>query len=591
MFQIPKPLQEIISFDNKHTILVYKNGTCESLGNRLANNEANITQIVSDQIHEITNIALFNTLDNHVMLTYFLRHKKSGAIEFVYFLLNDDDLTPNVSAENVPRIKLARKETTLSGFTVVKGEHFPSLMTVCKCCVLTPNYFCKKFHEPKKPILSFPGSDKRVFMLPLRCNENTPTDFGPMVVMFDCLRVDKPLTFVSVSTNCVAIYGGNTKQDGASLVLYNTRHHIVGSTQHFKVHLNNCRLWVIGEFILMAVGQRLSCAPFRISQEKLIDIIGSKRSIEWNGHVNKDCINEESELEENVYLNGKALRNGDVVTNTVKSSRKGPAYNIQKGPEIFQNFENNLESLYCHDIAVEIIEDDAMTDTIKLTGAVHPKDQPSTVEDIARLMEVLVNNGTSEAEITEHVIYLLIQAKLTAGLHKFLRKITNISERMLADSLKYFVNLDESEEKLACINQVFACSFDTTLIKEHLRTNLKLDNAIYLLELIHKQLNDDEFLLEESPQFGHHFDSDNTLINWFVVILESHYQQFLLVRDPNVNGLIVKWRESIETFVGSIRELKPVQAKIASLVNGKWIQSASTSSKCYSVERVQLYKK
>lgn len=427
-------------------------------------------------------------------------------------------------------------------------------------------------------------------MLPIRFDEPTPTDVGSYLNKFRCLRVDKPLTIASVSKNCVVIYGGNPNQDGASLVLYNTRFHFSTSHQHFKVHLDNCRLWVIGTYILMAVGQQLTCARFRFSQEKLSDIIGSKRSIDFSATPNKDCINEDIEFEEDVTFNKAALQK------TLPSERMHVDEQVEKEEETkkeptetFAQFNSDLRSLYCYDVAVEIRTDDSMVDLRKANTLVHPQDRPYANEFIRSFAAMLENCGASEAEITEQLIPLLIKANLPKDLATCLRKYTNVSESMLAKSLKYFVNMNESNEKLAFINQVFACSFHQEFIMQHLRTNLNLDNAMYLLELIYRNLDDDEVILAESVQYGDEFDSDKSLIDWFIVILDSHYQQFLLARDPTINEMVLKWKELIESFICSIRELNKMTARLQNLVDGKANGNGNTGSKCYSVEKVKLY--
>lgn len=131
------PTTEIISFDDKHTILLYRDGTCESLQNCLEkdltkNKTAPRTPIVDYQTQKIINIACFNTFDKHVMMTYFVRNTGNGAMEFVYFLLDDDTLTPT---DNIQKVKIARNKSTLAAFTVVEGEKSHSVMTICKCSV------------------------------------------------------------------------------------------------------------------------------------------------------------------------------------------------------------------------------------------------------------------------------------------------------------------------------------------------------------------------------------------------------------------------------------------------------------------------
>lgn len=438
---------------------------------------------------------------------------------------------------------------------------------------------------------SLTGSDKRIFMLPIRCDKPTPTEAGAFEAMFNCLRVDKPLTIASVGKNYIAIYGGNTQQDGASLVLYNTHYHVVKCTHPFKVHLDNCRLWVIGKRILMAVGKELTCWPFHISQEKLSDIIGSKRSIELSGTVKKDCINEESEMEEYVVFKQEAQPETQLNSESRKQHylKQTARSEIDEPTEIFENFNRNLKTLFSHDIPIDVVHDHSLLDLKKTITLAHPQDQLYSSAVITILAEKLENCGSSESEITERIIPLLIKEKLTNELSICLRKYTNISEQVLAKSLKFFVCLNESDEKTTLINQIFTCSFNKDLIKKHLRMNLSLDNAIYLLELIHRDLIADEILLDEPPQYGHDFDSDTALINWFIVILDAHYTQFLLARDSSVNDKILKWKALIESFVSGVRELKSVASRLHNLVHGKAKQNDNTSSKYYSVEKIKLY--
>lgn len=423
-------------------------------------------------------------------------------------------------------------------------------------------------------------------MRSIECDKPTPTEFRAFEAMFNALRVDKPLTIASVSKNYVAIYGGNTQQDGASLVLYNTRYNVVKCTHYFKAHLENCRLWVIGKYIFLVMGQKINCWPFRISLEKVSDLIGSKHSIELSGTVKRDCINEERELEDYVSFDREEQQNsgikqyaGPCVTKTVNG---GPT-------EIFENFNRHLSRLYNHDIEIDVVHNDSLLDLMKTITSVHAEDRPYSTAEITFLADKLENCGSSETEITEHLIPLLIKANLPSELSICLRKYTNISERMLAKSLTFFISLTDTTVRDKYIKQIFACSFNKELIKQHLRMNLNLDGAIKLLELIYDDLRDSEVLLVESPQYGHDFDSDTALINWFTVILDAYFPQLLLAPDPKVNAKISNWKTLIDSFVCGVRELKSINARIKNLVDGKAKQNDNTSSKWYSVEKIQLY--
>lgn len=432
-------------------------------------------------------------------------------------------------------------------------------------------------------------------MLPLRCNENGPiktdrTDFE-FVEMFNCLSVDKELTVITLSTNYVAIYGANTKQHGASLVLYNTRHHIVQMAQNYKVHLDDCRLWCVSNRIFMAVGRQLYIVRYKISPEKLCNIIGSKRSIEWNEHVIQDRINEESELEDYVTFNPDAMTNSnDYVSNrneSMMNNEHQDDHQDDRTPSVvFEMFERNLKSLYTFDIAIDIVRDDSAFDLMKLKSAVHPNDRPFTCKQIALFEESLVNCGESEIEITKYLIPLLINANLPDELAICLVKYTNVSEAMLVKCLNYFIDMEESDQKVAYINKIFACSFCERLIKTQLQDNLQLDKVIYLLELIYQHLADGDVLLDESPQYGQDFDSDKALIKWFTAILDAHSVQFVLPGDRTIIEKILKWKTFIDSEISDVREMSSIITQLTSMVERTWTPNDVNGSNRYSIQEL-----
>lgn len=399
-------------------------------------------------------------------------------------------------------------------------------------------------------IFAFTGSDKLIYVVPIRNDEHIQTDLGPHVAAFDCLRVDKPLSIVRISTNCVAIFGGNKEDEGASLILYNTRYYMLQWRQQYKVLLDECRLQVIGKYIFVARGHELSCAEFRIHQQTLSDMIGSKRSREYSGIVNKDSINEEDGFDE------------------------------------FPKVGYTDKQPYKNRNACEI--DFVRGDSLQTKVGVHVNDRLYHLPETTSLTEILEKHGAGESELSEQVIPLLIKANLPDELATCLRKYTTVSEQMLAKSLKFFINMDDSDAKSDYINRVLACSFNIELIKEPLRTNLNLENVIYLLGHIHQGLQAEENWLDESPQYGHEFDEEKALISWFSVILDAHYQQFILARDRSLIAMINEWKTSIETTIHYIRDFKSLTAILRNLTTGGRMHN-SRSSKCYSVELKRLY--
>lgn len=102
------------------------------------------------------------------MMTYFLRNKQTGVMEFVYFLLNDNTLSPTADIHRI-NINIFTRDATLSAFTVVEGVTYPSVMTICK-------YFAEKL-----------GIGNSVVALTSR-NENTHFSLILTITYYNCLQ-------------------------------------------------------------------------------------------------------------------------------------------------------------------------------------------------------------------------------------------------------------------------------------------------------------------------------------------------------------------------------------------------------------------
>lgn len=456
---------------------------------------------------------------------------------------------------------------------------------------------------------NFLGSDKRIFMLPLREDNSKNEAPGYFMAMLSMFKVDQPLAIVGVSKDCVAIYGANEQQEGATLVLYNTRFSVAQSKQFFKVYFNNARIWVIGKYILLAHGQTLACASFRISKEQLADMIGTQRTNDLTNVVDKDCINEEVELEEsftidlaqqiesNELTSAAFNYNGDIVakewTNLKSANKVTPTENVE-------TVENDLKKLYSHDMGLEIYRGEVLlSDTVQTKLSNNQQDELFKIDEILLLTSEMEKCGASEFEISEKCVPVLIKAKLPDELVTCLRKYTNISENMLVRALKFLLSqghtnasqhgcFEMSEQQIGYVNVVLSCSFNEDIIKDHLR-KLDFEEVLCLLTHICGLLDSVEKTLDETAQLADNFDEDIQLLNWFVVLLDAHYQQFILSRHANLPQMLVKWKELIDRHCVALREMKSVSAVLYNLVRGNALSMDKQSSKWYAVEAVKLY--
>lgn len=415
-------------------------------------------------------------------------------------------------------------------------------------------------------------------MLPLHLDDSSTKQDAPgfFVSMLNLFKVDQPLAITGVSKDCVAIYGANEHQEGASLVLYNTRFSVSQSKQFFKVYFDNAQLWVIGHFILLAYGQTLACVSFRISKEQLSDMIGSQRSQITNSVVDKDCINEENDIEAAFEFDYEMQSN---TNGHIKPTHMTPTN------ESFAPFQ----SLYDLDVQLSLNRGDILlSDTVQTRIGSNALDEVFSYEEVLLLTAEMEKNGSSEFEISEKCIPLLIKGQLSDELIKCLRRYTNVSDKQLVKSVKYFLHSNDEPE--LGLNVVLACSFSSEQIKNHLRCELDFDEVLRLLKHIHGLLeSDDDFRQLDNVQFGDGYNADGQLLSWFSTIIDANYQQFVLSRNQNLLALVEEWKESIDDHLSKLNEVKSLSAELYNLVSAKALAKEKQSSKWYSVETLKLY--
>lgn len=391
--------------------------------------------------------------------------------------------------------------------------------------------------------------------------------------------MDQPLTIKGVSKDCVAIYGANEHQEGASLVLYNTRFSVAQSKQFFKVYFNNAQLWVIGHFILLAYGQTLACVSFRISKEQLSDMIGSQRSQAPNSTVDNDCINEENDLEQAFEFDPQV----QATSNAAHHQTLKPYTNEAPLPSA------TFQSLYDHDVQLSLNRGAILlSDTVQTRIGSSAHDECFSYEEILLLTAEMEKNGASEYEITEKCIPLLIKGQLGGELVKCLRRYTNVSDKQLVAALKFFLGQTDDEAAHG-LRVVLSSSFNSQHIKRHLRTDLDFDEVLQLLQHVHALLEGDDFRQLDNVQFGDGYNADVQLLGWFETIIDANYQKFVLSRNANLLALVEEWKQLVDDHLERLNDVKSLSSELYNLVSAKALGQAKQSSKWYSVETIKLY--
>lgn len=460
----------------------------------------------------------------------------------------------------------------------------------------------------------FIGSDRRIFMMALRSNpvEDAP---GHFVSMLPAINVNYPLCVLGVSRDCIAIYGANATQEGGALIFYNTQFKVIESKQLFKVFFTNSQLWCVDTYIFLAAGQKLAVISFRISKEQLSDMLGSQRCINLQTFVDTECINTDAELEEVLEFDKDASAAAAATAATVATTTTTMACGgdhemaepnhlmVQKRLGTFESPDDLLDDLHAlqhNDIDIKIqMDDDLLADMADLKLSSNTMSTLFNNRNIHSLVAELERIGESEIAISNLIIPMCIESDSPDDLVVCIRNYSNISEKMLSKSIKYFIDklnnvtTDEShaEQHRERLNAILSCTFEPELVVEQLRAYLNFHDILNLLNHIYTALTSDERQLEDRPSVCDNdtTDEDILLIKWFTVVLDSHFNQFILSRDTELVEKLIQWKETVDNLLIDIGQSKVISAMLYNLVDSKLMAKENVATKWYSIEEVKLY--
>jgi hypothetical protein len=131
-------IDNIFNVCNEHTLVLYQDGTCESLESALETRKLDkenppIDTLPSQNLiySSITNVNVLETNQAEYLLTYFRVNSLTGAVELNYMLLDNEVLKP-VESPKVIKLERLEPNVKLLGYTVADGNFHPSLITICK---------------------------------------------------------------------------------------------------------------------------------------------------------------------------------------------------------------------------------------------------------------------------------------------------------------------------------------------------------------------------------------------------------------------------------------------------------------------------
>ncbi|XP_058463229.1 nucleolar protein 11 [Malaya genurostris] len=613
-------IQQLLTLDNGQVLIIYDDGTCESLESAVQTRnkdrlnpdcivrKPNIdpTRMTVEQV-STTTIAT-----GEILLTYFVKEIESGAVELNLVLLNKENLKP---VGDFQKIRLERREQNvqLVGQCIVDASGGPSLVTI--------------------------WSDKRIFSQLLNLEDDQAADtqhksIGSFISILNTINTAQPLSIIGISKDYIAIYANNLNQEGGTLLLYNVQFKVVQAKQFFKVYFSNSRFWLSENHILLAFGQTLSVVPFKISKEQLCDMVGTQKSLELSNYVDNESINEDCDYNEGYSFVGhldKAVDEPEVPEQQQKEKGQFKIF------ESVEAFEESLRVAYKNNIQLDIIQDETLPEEVVQMRLMSNVDKSIGPLIFSERFEAFVNeletHGFCEIEISDKIIPIMIEARATMDVAKCLKRYSTISERALVAALKYALTCkaplpkssempvlesmllktsdidlpstnmenelpnqyildchdihDESRNDL--LNIVLSCSTNRSAILPLLRNELELSIVLRLLDHLLYLLTDPVAQLMESPTNSDSFDSDEKVIEWITLLIDSHYQQIVLSKDESIKEKIVSLLNVVKRHAESLRKLKSLAPTIQRLVERKGDRNERRHNQWYSVETIQLY--
>ncbi|EDW99983.1 uncharacterized protein LOC6539696 [Drosophila yakuba] len=572
-----KSIAHVVETDQEALIL-YSDGKCQTLSQALASRkdqkEDTAEQLALAASKVISKPTVHALAQGQRVLTYFVETKSTGELQLIRLSLD---------TFNRRKYLIKREEVRLAGYAIVEGDADPQLLTI--------------------------WSDKRIFMLNLAkaTSERPP---GQFVSMLAELNVENKLSVHGVSRNFAAIYGANYGQEGASLLVYNTQFKVVNAKQYFKVYLDFSRLWAGNEHILLTMGHNIAAVRYRMNREVLVDMLGSQFSDTHLSPIELDHINEEEYLESLIKFDGstKSLNYKAVKT---QLNKQMPTLDCQKAdgrelaydpPEVVDQEIDEIIKQHIYGEA-SICENGLEDVSVTLMSNFFDKGPKNTA--VQALVRQLERSGAGEEEIIERILTLFIKTDNTEHVLMCLRRYSNISERMLAWSLRYALDkckprhtinddsnavpMTKKYSNMELLNAVLACRFDASGIEDHLRYRLELPHVQHLMNHLFDLVNDPKVQLEERPSLDcSQVQTEVQALQWFGCILTSHFTLLTISKDEALLETLSKWANLLSFYEESLFDLANLVPLLTNIVEKRQTKPMY-STNWYGVEEVALY--
>ncbi|XP_033214003.1 uncharacterized protein LOC117171063 isoform X2 [Belonocnema kinseyi] len=505
------PLHSILTLDGFPPVVLLQNGNTASLKWALSNRQ----NWSCEEILKPKEIFLKCQMVSVNHETYLCTLTQiDNAYNYILIPLEDETYLRKVN--QLKRVEIKRDSQTLVGHVIMQDKNDAYLLTL--------------------------WSDGKLYSYSLISSslESSP---GEPVSVITAVNTKYPVVMIALNETTMAMYGADSLEEGAVLIIYNVQFKLVQAVQKLKLYTNDAKLWRVEDKLLLAANRELAVAPFRLAPQRLEPMIGSS-------------------------LNYK----------NIKSDMKSDVTVIQNNDAIITQWQKKSQSSF------NLSEDDL-------------------AKSINKQINNLIKEGMSNASIPQIIIPQLIESSDIPSIVWCLDNFQDLPEKLLVDLLSfYLLNSDKSKKPLEngdaakkrrktveiqnnLLDKILSVSYTDIYLLSYLKTNLSFDEILRLFHYLVEKLEIEENSGDVSLKSDY-----LQLYQWTSMLLDSHYQEYLLAQDPKVLEQLEKLGAVLEHHFQLLKDLENFRPMLVRLINGKPLKPATQDfNKFYSIEEVKLY--
>ncbi|KAK2586791.1 hypothetical protein KPH14_011816 [Odynerus spinipes] len=372
------------------------------------------------------------------------------------------------------------------------------------------------------------------------------TDSEPSTLISVITNIDTkyPVVMTALNETMIAAYGADVSEEGAILMIYNVQFKLVQATQKLKLYTKEAKLWRVEDKLLLAANRHLAVAPYHLAPQRIAAMLGSS-----------------------------------------------------------VRFKNNHEN---EEDEVVIVQDSIIAQWEETKQKLSKWLQNDIPQSISKQVLSYISEGLSDARIQEVLIPQLIESKDVVAINWCLNTFKDLPEKLLTDLLAFslrssddvFIPLQNgmsngtSDRGNLCtrnnfLDKIFSISYSDVFLLSHLKRGLNFNEVLQLLSYLIQKLDTQETINNNSDTLE---PSDKQLYEWFSLLLDSHYQHYILSQDSQILNLLNKLNLILEGHFQLLKDLENLRPMLQRIMNGKSLKSSVKNyNKFYSIEEIKFY--